>query len=90
MFILEINGSPRLSLSGQSALVPMPESISHCLPLTTCKNRFTPAGSARTQRTIFNRAPRHDKSAYMEVPTDHVGVATYIGPALVEWLRTLE
>jgi esterase/lipase len=38
---------------------------------------------------IYRRAPAHEKSRYVSVAADHVGVASVIAPELVAWLRSL-
>jgi esterase/lipase len=47
------------------------------------------AMSTVAEESIFSRAPKHDKSVYMVVPADHIGITATIGPVLLSWLRSL-
>lgn len=41
------------------------------------------------EESIFNRAPKHEKSVYTAVTADHVGLTRVIGPTLISWLKSL-
>lgn len=38
---------------------------------------------------IFDLTPRHEKSTYIVVTSDHTGVASAVAPALIDWLRSI-
>ncbi len=45
--------------------------------------------SSVAEESIFKRAPKHEKSLYMIVPADHIGITSAIAPALISWLKSL-
>ncbi len=41
------------------------------------------------EESIFKKAPMHERSKYLSVPADHMGLLSVIGPDLVSWLKSL-
>jgi len=41
------------------------------------------------EESIFKKAPPHEKSRYLNVPADHIGLVNVIKPELVSWLESL-
>lgn len=45
--------------------------------------------AAVAEESIFKKAPMHEKSRYVSVPADHMGLLSIIGPELTIWLKSL-
>lgn len=41
------------------------------------------------EESIFKKAPLHEKSLYLNVPADHIGLVNVIKPELVSWLGSI-
>ncbi len=41
------------------------------------------------EESIFKMAPPHEKSRYLSVQADHIGLVNAIKPELVSWLESL-
>lgn len=74
---------------GLAAMPKMAAAIPNAIPVFLAVGSADPM-SAFAEETIFARAPKHPKSVFTVVGADHIGLATVISPALIEWLKSLE
>ena len=73
---------------GLGAMPKTAAAIPTAIPLFMATGSADPMSTV-AEESIFNRAPKHEKSVYTIVPANHIGITGAIAATLISWLKSL-